>query len=161
MKYKLTGLLLLLAAVAAAVLIAVLPARAGEPYVAESGDYCSARGDADGDRAVTTKDARAVLRSVLWLEVLPERVQKLCDLDGRYGLTAEDARKVLRMAIGLESRPPHVDAETVTTQPATCYEQGISAHICANCGEYYNFGVIPERRVHRRGVHSQSPAYLR
>ena len=145
MKYKITGILLLLAVIAAMLLTAVLPAGAEEPYVAESDAYCSALGDTDGDRAVTTKDARAVLRSVLWLEVLPDRVQQLCDLDGRTGLSAEDARKVLRIAIGLESRPAHLDEKTVTTQPATCYEQGISAHICAYCGEYYNFGVIPER----------------
>lgn len=127
-------------------LTAAFPASgAKEPFVAESDNYCTARGDADGDRRITTADARKVLRCSLWLEDLPDDVETLCDLDGRKGLAAEDARRVLRIAVGLDQRPAHKDKKTVTTQEATCYEQGISAHICAYCGEYYNFGVIPER----------------
>ena len=145
MKYKLTRVLLLLAALAALLAVTAFAAGAEEPYVAESDFYCAALGDANGDRVVTTADARAVLRSAVYIEFLPDRVAQRCDLDGRSGLSVEDARKVLRIAIGLESRPAHLSAETVTTQPATCYEQGISAHICAWCGEYYDFGVIPER----------------
>ena len=145
MKHVLIRRFALLAAILVLFAAFALPAGAEDPYVAESDLYCSARGDADGNRRITTSDARAVLRSVLWLDVLPDKVQRLCDLDGSYGLTTADARVVLRIAIGLEARPAHLDEKTVTTQPATCYEQGISAHVCAYCGEYYQFGVIPER----------------
>ena len=145
MRYKLVRVLCLAALFAAFAALFTVGAGANEPYVAESDVYCTARGDADGDRKITAADARAVLRSVLLLEELPEKTEALCDLDGDKGLSTGDARKVLRMAVGLENRPAHKDQKTVTTQEATCYEQGISAHICAYCGEYYNFGVIPER----------------
>ena len=145
MRSNLVRVLCLAAVFAAFTALFAFGAGADEPYVAESDVYCTALGDANGDRKVTTADARAILRSVLQLEELPEQVKTLCDLDGYKGLSTHDARNVLRMAVGLESRPAHKDKKTVTTQAATCYEQGISAHICAYCGEYYNFGVIPEQ----------------
>ena len=145
MRSNFIRVLCLAAVFAAVAALFLFGAGADEPFVAESDVYCAALGDANGDRKITTADARAVMRSVLLLDELPDQVKSLCDLDGFKGLSTGDARFVLRMSIGLERRPAHKDKKTVTTQEPTCYEQGISAHICAYCGEYYNFGVVPER----------------
>ena len=147
MKYKLLCVILLIAAFAAAFCFAVGAEESDPPpVVAESDRYCAVRGDADGDRDVTAADARLVLRAVLGMEKFTAAQRDNCDLYEDRQLTAADARSVLRVAVSLDPRPEHKEKASVVTQEATCYEPGITAHICAFCGEYYGFGLIPQKQ---------------
>lgn len=58
-------------------------------------------GDADGDSAVTSADARAVLRAAVGLEKLDVKQTECADTDWDGSITAADARTVLRYSVGL------------------------------------------------------------
>ena len=60
-------------------------------------------GDVDGDKTITSADARIVLRNAVGLEVLDKAVIKNADVDKDGTVTASDARLVLRAAVGLEN----------------------------------------------------------
>ena len=59
-------------------------------------------GDADGDGAVTARDARLALRASARLETLSPAEKARLDADGDGVLTARDARRILRRSAGLE-----------------------------------------------------------
>ena len=63
-----------------------------------------ARGDADGDGALSAADARLALRRAVGLETYSEdsRAFIACDADGDKTLTPGDARLILRASVGLE-----------------------------------------------------------
>lgn len=134
-----------LAVLAALITVTLAVASAQDRYVAVSDIYCYAFGDADGNRKVDTEDARAVLRCALGLEALPAETERFCDMNKYEGIDTEDARKVLRIALELDRPRKHKNKKLVTTQEPTCSDPGISAHICAYCNEYYDFGLIPEK----------------
>lgn len=58
-------------------------------------------GNADGDSAVTSADARAVLRASVGLEKLDALQTECADTDWDGNITAADARAVLRYSVGL------------------------------------------------------------
>ena len=61
-------------------------------------------GDIDGDKKVTSADARLVLRAVLGLENLSELQNVAADYDKDGKVTLADARAILRKAVGLEDK---------------------------------------------------------
>ncbi len=61
-------------------------------------------GDVDGDGAVTTADARSVLRAAVSLARLTPSAARYADVNGDGEVTTADARLVLRCALQLESQ---------------------------------------------------------
>lgn len=59
-------------------------------------------GDVNGDGAVTSSDARTVLRAAVGLDKLTAEQKKKADVDGDGKVTTSDARKILRKATKLE-----------------------------------------------------------
>ena len=59
-------------------------------------------GDADGDGAVSSADARLILRHCVALERISAAYQARADVNGDGKLTPEDARIVLRKSVHLE-----------------------------------------------------------
>ena len=59
-------------------------------------------GDVNGDGAVTSSDARTVLRAAVGLDKLTAEQKKKADVDGDGNVTTADAREILRKATGLE-----------------------------------------------------------
>lgn len=60
------------------------------------------KGDADGDYAVTTNDAKTALRTALNLTTLSRKQDNLLDLDKDGRVTLKDARKILRVALNID-----------------------------------------------------------
>ena len=95
-------------------------------------------GDADGDGAVTARDARAILRESVRLERL-EYIDKLfCDFDENGIISAADARRSLRISVHIE--PPYERTFTVSqtdaedkTEDTSC-SHVFSDYICNSCG---------------------------
>ena len=56
------------------------------------------KGDVNNDGKISLSDARAVLRSVAQIEVLPEELLPVADYDGDGVLTFEDALRRLRIS---------------------------------------------------------------
>ena len=71
--------------------------------------YTEIKGDVNNDGKISLLDARAVLRSVAQIEVLPDESLPLADYDGDGVLTFEDARKILNASIDLP--PEYVGIE--------------------------------------------------
>ena len=65
--------------------------------------YTEIKGDVNNDGKISLLDARAVLRSVAQIEVLPDESLPLADYDGDGVLTFEDARKILNASIASSS----------------------------------------------------------
>ena len=61
------------------------------------------KGDADGDGAVTTTDARLTLRKAAKLDSFTDEQTVATDLDGVEGISTTDARILLRVAANLET----------------------------------------------------------
>jgi len=70
------------------------------------------KGDVNGDGKISLSDARAVLRSVAQIEILPQEKLSVADYDGDGALTFEDARKILSASIDLP--PEYVGIEKFT-----------------------------------------------
>ena len=85
----------------ALLMLCCVPVRAGAEGPDDWPRY--KRGDINEDGAVTTEDARLVLRTVIGLSYFSDFHKMLCDLDGNGKLTTADARSVLRTAIALEN----------------------------------------------------------
>ena len=60
-------------------------------------------GDLDGDKQITSSDARLALRAAVKLETLDEAKTKAADVDKDNQITTSDARKILRVAVKLDS----------------------------------------------------------
>ena len=60
-----------------------------------------ALGDVDGDKTVTTKDARLALRAAIGLDALSEKAAAAADVTGDGEVKTADARIILRVAVGL------------------------------------------------------------
>ncbi len=60
-------------------------------------------GDVDGDKKVSSADARLVLRASVGLETFTAAKKALADVDYDGKITSADARLVLRAAVGLET----------------------------------------------------------
>ena len=74
--------------------------------------YAEIKGDVNNDGKVSLLDARAVLRSVAQIEVLPDEAISVADYDGDGVLTFEDARKILNASIDLP--PEYLGIEKFT-----------------------------------------------
>ncbi len=129
-----------------------------ELYRADTDQYCSLRGDTDGDGKVTASDARTILRCAARLEIIDHTRDGAYELDGVFGVSASDARLALRVSVGLDSRPSHVEAESLQLQQATCYEPGITAKKCVYCNCLYNFGAISQKPHTGLGWETKKPA---
>ena len=116
-----------------------------ELFRADTDQYCSLRGDVDGDGKVTASDARRILRCSARLEIIDQARNGAYELDGVFGVTAADARLALRVSVALDSRPSHVEAESMELQQPTCYQPGITAKKCVYCNCLYSFGAISPR----------------
>ncbi len=80
--------------------------RKTEPLKHRSAKDCPT-GDADMDGAVTSADARLILRlSVRYDDGLDAEQQKKADFDGKGGVTPADARYALRVSVGLPAYEP-------------------------------------------------------
>lgn len=147
MKKKLISVILCAAVLAlcAAVKIPAAQAGDGEPVYesAESQYECGACGDVDGDGKISAGDSRLALRNGVGLEILSAKQELAADIDTDGMVTAADARLILRAAVGLERLPGHTALESVTVTPATCFESGVCADLCARCGRLFNYGRIP------------------
>ena len=94
---------------------------------------CGCWGDMDGDKSVTSADARLVLRQSVGLEDYPEDALYRCDLDSDGCVSSADARFVLRLSVNLESFPGH-EAVPVVGRDATCTEDGLTDGLyCVIC----------------------------
>lgn len=56
-------------------------------------------GDVDGDREVTTKDARIALKAAIGLTTLDKEQTEAADMDGDGKVTTKDAQKILHEAV--------------------------------------------------------------
>ena len=63
---------------------------------------CTCWGDMDGDKKVSSADARLVLRQSVGLENYPAEARARCDIDKDNKVSSSDARLVLRCAILLD-----------------------------------------------------------
>ncbi len=59
------------------------------------------RGDIDGDKKVTSSDARSALRCAVGLDKLSANQKKAADIDKDNSITSSDARYILRYSVGL------------------------------------------------------------
>lgn len=87
--------------------------------------YAEIKGDVNNDGKVSLLDARAVLRSVAQIEVLPDEAMPVADYDGDGVLTFEDARKILNASIDLP--PEYVGIEKFTQLTPKKSNDGITA----------------------------------
>ncbi len=91
-------------------------------------------GDVNGNGAVATDDARALLRAAISLERLKTKVLPYGDLNADGVLTSADARLALRIALSLDSSPARHQYKTKTEKAAACTETGTVSFQCAYCG---------------------------
>ena len=90
-------------------------------------------GDVDGDRSITSTDARIMLQvAVGKLERAWLPIPDAADPDGDGKTTSTDARLALSFAVGKTDLGHHLVTEPGT--PATCTEDGVSdAIFCTDC----------------------------
>ena len=93
------------------------------------------RGDADGDGAVTSADARTVLRFSVGLDENNGQVETVADADLNGEVDASDARSLLRVSVGLDAftdtgvHSHDFSVLTETVKP-TCSSYGYEVYAC-------------------------------
>ena len=92
-------------------------------------------GDVNGNGAVTTDDARTLLRAAISLAPLKTKMLPYADLNADGNVTVSDARLALRIALSLDSAPARHQYKTKTEKAATCTETGAVSFRCVYCGE--------------------------
>ena len=91
-------------------------------------------GDATYDGAITSDDARLILRMAVGLEDISVRSYVYCDCDFDGAVGASDARFTLRTAVGLEEKQIYA-FEVTDVKYAKCFEEGLISGKCALTGK--------------------------
>ena len=113
-------------------------------------------GDADLDGAVTTQDARVILRAGIQIASLPVPALPYADVDADGHITVADARLALRGALGLEPDAPRHQYSTATEKAPACTTTGAVRFTCVYCGE--TGGMTAPATGHSYGKASVTPA---
>ena len=136
----------LVAVLLAVMMIALLAApcaMAKDPVGVDPDAPCTCWGDMDGDKKVSSADARLVLRQSVGLEHYPEEATVKCDIDKDNKISSSDARMVLRLSVGLEKFPAH-EVLTVYGKDVTCTEPGLTdGTYCVICEQE----LIPQEEI--------------
>ncbi len=90
-------------------------------------------GDVDGDKEVTSNDARDILRAAVHLEEFTDEKKLVADIDGDGNVSSSDARDALRISVGLDDER-HLFTKEITKSP-TCTEKGAYTLTCTECDE--------------------------
>ena len=91
-------------------------------------------GDTDGDNAVKSNDARAILRAAVRLERLSADVLPCADLDADGKVTSADARTALRISVALDPLAGRHAFTVAVVEEPTCTEEGKLTFTCDYCG---------------------------
>lgn len=73
-----------------------------EGYFVLAAEKPRMKGDANTDGKITFIDARMILRAVLKIEALDDKVKKYCDINEDGQITLEDVQSVLKTALGIQ-----------------------------------------------------------
>lgn len=92
------------------------------------------QGDTDGDNAVKSNDARAILRAAVRLERLPADVLPYADLDADGKVTSADARAALRVSVNLDPLADRHAYTVAVVEAPTCTAEGKLTFSCDYCG---------------------------
>ena len=99
-------------------------------------EYDMLLGDIDNDDAITSADARLILRAAVGLEALEDDMIYRADVDGAGGITSADARLTLRTAVSLEplEKMYHTHQNIEVNQTGDCEKPTFNALKCEICG---------------------------
>ena len=94
-----------------------------EPATVDTYTPAAYSGDVDGDKKITSADARLALRISVSLEAPEEWARLAADNDKDGKVTAADARRILRISVGLDpdGKDEPETEEPVTEEPTTQY----------------------------------------
>ncbi|MBE6715512.1 MAG: hypothetical protein E7573_01170 [Ruminococcaceae bacterium] len=104
-------------------------------FILTFGASAAIKGDVSGDKAVTSEDARTVLRAAVSIEQLSPEAEKIGDVDEDGTISAADARDILRMSVGLEDIEHFYEKELI--KEATCTEKAVYLRTCTECDDVY------------------------
>ena len=91
-------------------------------------------GDTDGDNAVKSNDARAILRAAVRLERLSAEALPYADLDADGKVSPSDARAALRISVNLDPAAGRHTYTVAVVEAPTCTTEGKLTFSCDYCG---------------------------
>ena len=112
-------------------------------------------GDVDGDGAVTSDDARALLRYSVALDKIDDKYLPYADMNSDKAINSQDARLALRTSVSLEKEVKHLFVNVKGTA-STCREKGTVSFSCSECKKSFTI-LLPEKKHTLQTVSKTNP----